>query len=299
MKTLLSKGPALFLLSSFLFAVMGVFVKLGSQYAPISEIAFVRFALGIIVALSLSAAGKINLVSSEKTLLVARGVFGGLAIVLFYLSIKNGTLTNATVLNNTYPIFATLWAALYLKERITRSVILPLMTSILGIFLLTHPDFSQIKISDLYGLGSGLLAGVSIVIIRKLSQTESAWSVFFYLSIFGAVFSGVMALPTMRMPEYPGIVYISASAVLGTIAQVLMTAAYRYCTTSVGSVLSMSTAVFSSLFGLVFFGEKLNLSEFTGVAAILASSGYLAYIGSSTVRNRDDNNSGEKNTHNI
>ncbi|PKM46352.1 MAG: hypothetical protein CVV03_05360 [Firmicutes bacterium HGW-Firmicutes-8] len=41
MKITITKGPVMFLVSSFLFAVMGAFVKLASPFAPANEIAFV------------------------------------------------------------------------------------------------------------------------------------------------------------------------------------------------------------------------------------------------------------------
>lgn len=281
MKFNLSKGPALFLLSSFLFAVMGVFVKLASPYVSANEIALVRFVIGIILSLVLAGAGRVSLAASHKNLLVARGVFGGLAVVFFFTAIEKGTLTNATVLNNTYPIFATIWAAVYLKEKIKPAIILPLVASIAGIVLLTHPDFREIRYGDIFGLISGLLAGFSIVIIRKLRQTESAWSVFFYLSIFGAAFSGAAAIPDFKIPEPEIAGYIVLAGVLGTVGQVIMTSAYKYSTASLGSVLSMSTAMFAAVFGVFFMGEMLTITESAGALVILISSAYLAYYNNS------------------
>lgn len=281
MKTISSRGPALFLLSSFLFALMGVFVKLASPYVSANEIALVRFIIGILLSLALAGVGRISLAASHKKLLVARGVFGGLAVVFFFAAIEKGTLTNATLLNNTYPIFATVWAAFYLKERIKPSIVIPLIASIAGIVLLTHPNLSQIRYGDVFGLISGVLAGFSIVIIRKLRLTESAWSVFFYLSIFGAAFSGAAAIPDFRIPEPQIAGYIVLAGILGTVGQVIMTSAYKYTTASLGSVLSMSTAMFAALFGMIFMGEMLTVMESAGALVILLSSGYLAYYNNS------------------
>lgn len=283
MKNIISRGPALFLLSSFLFAVMGVFVKLASPFVSANEIALVRFIIGIILSLALAGAGRVSLAASHKGLLVARGVFGGLAVVFFFTAIEKGTLTNATVLNNTYPIFATVWAAVYLKEKIQISIVMPLIASIAGIVLLIHPDFGELRYGDIFGLISGLLAGFSIVIIRKLRQTESAWSVFFYLSLFGAAFSGVAAIPNFKIPEPEIAGYIVLAGILGTVGQVIMTSAYKYTTASLGSVLSMSTAMFAAFFGLVFMGEMLSMTESAGALVILISSAYLAYHNNSQV----------------
>ena len=58
-----------------------------------------------------------------------------------------------------------------------------------------------------------------------------------------------------------------------------MTAAYKYCTASVGSVLSMSTALFASFIGIAFLGDKLTLIEGAGAFMILLSSAYISYRG--------------------
>lgn len=279
MKITITKGPVMFLVSSFLFAVMGAFVKLASPFAPANEIALVRFTVGIIAALVLAKSGRISLASQRKWLLIARGVFGGFAILLFFAAIKTGSLTNATVLNNLYPIFATVFAAVYLGEKLSPKVAAPLCISVIGVVLLTQPSFAKMRIGDLLALASSVLAGMAVVVVRKLRRTESAWTVFFYLSIFGAVFSGVLALPNLVLPGLRGIIYILLVAFFGTVGQVIMTAAYKYCTASVGSVLSMSTALFASFIGIVFLGDKLTLIEGAGAFMILLSSAYIAYCG--------------------
>jgi len=280
MRVAFSKGPALFVTSSFLLALMAVFVKLASPYVPVSEIALVRFGVGILVALFLAGTGKISLSSGRRGLMVARGVFGGLAILFFFAAVNAGPVTNATVLNNTYPIFATIIAAFYLKEKIKPIIVVPMLVSVAGIILLTSPSFTSIRIGDVYGFASGLSAGVSVVIIRALRRTESAWSVFFYLSIFGAAFSLVLALPQLMVPGLTGLIYISLAAFLGTAGQMVNTYAYKYCTTSVGSTLSMSNSVFASFFGLILLGDRLSLLETLGAVVVLLSSGYIAYYGS-------------------
>lgn len=288
------KGPALFILSSFFLAVMAVFVKLASQYVPAGEIALVRFLVGLLAALFLAAAGKISLSSRRRRLMIGRGVFGGLAILFFFAAVDVGPVTNATVLNNTYPIFATIIAAIYLKERIKPAIIVPLLTSAAGIIMLTNPSFSSFRMGDLYGFASGVSAGVAVVIIRALRQTESAWSVFFYLSLFGAAFSLVIALPQMVIPGPVGLLFMFLAAVFGTVGQVVNTYAYKYCTTSVGATISMSNSVFASFFGLMFLGDMLSLAETIGAAVVLLSSGYIAYYGSAEPVERGDMTSSDR-----
>lgn len=264
------KGPLQMLLSSFCFALMGLFAKLASSRIPGAEVALVRFGFGIGVTLIIAAAGFINLHTTSKGLLIARGIFGGGGILLYFIALAGGSLTNSTVLNNTYPIFATLAAAVALKERIGWGTGFCLILSWIGVGMLIHPDFHHLFWPDLLALVSGVVGGLAIVVIRELRRkNESAWTVFFYLSIFGFLASFVFALPVWVWPEGASAWYLLLTAVLGMAAQVMMTAAYKYCRTAIGGILSMTTMVFTALIGLLFLGEKLNVLEAMGTALIV------------------------------
>lgn len=270
MTTSFIKGPLQMLFSSFCFAVMGLFAKLASSSIPGAEVALVRFGFGIGTALILAATGRIRLHTSSRGLLIARGVFGGGGILLYFIALAGGSLTNSTVLNNTYPIFATLTAAVALKERIGWETAISLILSWIGVGMLIHPDLHNLFWPDLLALISGVLGGVAIVVVRELRcNNEPAWTVFFYLSIFGFLASLAFALPVWVWPDEASIWYLLLTAVFGLVAQVTMTASYKYCRTAIGSILSMTTMVFTALIGLTFLGEKLTTLEAVGTGLIV------------------------------
>jgi drug/metabolite transporter (DMT)-like permease len=276
LKTYTLKGPVVILVSSLLYAVMGVLIKLASATLPTIEIAFARFLFGVLTMLVLARTGFISLSSDRKSLLIVRGVFGGAAILLFYLAMSGGTLTNATVLNNTYPLFATLFAAFFLREKLRPSVTVPLGAAVAGMGMMAHPDLGNINFFDLLALLSGILGGMAIVVIRELRKTETAWVVFFYLSMFGTAFSGIVALPQLVVPSLSAGIFMFSAAAIGTVAQLMSTWAFKYSTATVGSVLSMSTAVFATIFGVTLLGEKLTLGEGIGAILIVLASTLMA-----------------------
>jgi len=275
----LKKGPAVLLLSSALFAVANLFLKLASGLLPTEELALVRCLFGIAVVLILSWWGLADLTTHKKGLLIVRGLVGGMAMILFFLAIGLGSLTNTMVLNNTSPIFAALFAAIFLKERISWRVLIPLVGSLIGIYLLVHPNFHHIRLGDVLALGSGILSGVIMVIIRELRKTESAWSIFFYFSVFGAIYAGVMTVPVFEIPTWLGWTLMLVAASFATAGQIAMTWGFKYCTAAEGGILSMASAPMGVLLGLVFLGEKLTLVEGAGVLLALVGSTVLSVIG--------------------
>jgi len=65
--------------------------------------------------------------------------------------------------------------------------------------------------------------------------------------------------------------------VFGAIAQLAMTRAYRYGKTLVSASLAYSTVIFSSVFGVLIWDEKLPAIAWLGIALIVAS-GVLASL---------------------
>ncbi|HEX3047058.1 MAG TPA: DMT family transporter, partial [Bacillota bacterium] len=161
-----TKGPLRMLFSSGCFAAMGYFAKLATAGLPGTEVAFIRFFVGVLAALILAASGRVSLRTSQKRLLITRGIFGGAAVLLYFLAIAGGSLTNSTVLNNTFPIFATILAAIFLHERLGVDAIFSMLIAWAGVLLLIHPDFHHLFWPDILGLLSGISGGFAIMAVR-------------------------------------------------------------------------------------------------------------------------------------
>jgi drug/metabolite transporter (DMT)-like permease len=275
----LLKGPIQMLFSAFCFAVMAYFAKLASVNVPGPEVVFFRFLLGVVAAWFLAALGRVDLRTSRRDLLFARGIFGGTAILLYFIAMAKGSMTNSTVLNNTYPIFVTMIAAFFMKERVSVFTWLCLIVSWAGVGLLIHPDLHRIFWPDILALISGILSAFAVLVVRQLRQNgESAWTVFFYLSIFGLLVSLVFAIPVWQWPDATAWLFLLATAVTGLVAQITMTSAYKYCSAATGSILSMTTMVFAAVFGMAWLGEKLSTGEAMGAVLIALGGGAIAWM---------------------
>ena len=265
--------------SSFFFALMAYFAKLASSQIPGVEIAFIRFAVGAVAVLILACFGAVNLRTRNKGLLIMRGTFGGVAVLLYFLALAGGSMTNSTILNNTYPIFATLVAFFTLNEKISLVTGLSLLVSWVGVGFLIHPDLHHLYWPDLVALLSGVLSGVAVVMVRQLRQkNESAWNVFFYLSLFGCIFSLLVAIPVWVWPDFKNWILLLVTGFFALIAQLMMTSAYKYCSTALGGVLSMTTMVFTAILGIFVVGERLTVGETGGAFLIAISSILLVWL---------------------
>lgn len=273
------------LLAAVLFSLMGAATKAvtrtGAGTTPPlsgSEIAFFRYAFGILFLLLLGPLTGTNPLGVDRKGLLVRGVIGGIASVSFFVGIQHTTLTNATLLNYTSVVWAPLVAVFVLKERLTARGALAVAVALGGVLLITRPTFGQVRPGDAVALLSGILSGGAIVQIRRLRQGESSQAVFFYFNLLGLPIS-LLSLWLSRerfiVPTPAQWPLILAVGVTSVSAQLLMTYGYREMTAAQGSLITLTSIVFSALWAYLLFQESLYVTTFVGGALILLSTAML------------------------
>lgn len=270
--------------SGLLFAVMGIMTKMShlqvfvGRPIPASEVVLARFAFGLLAILPLHGRGGINLFGLDRKRLLIRGLWGGFAVYFFFLSLQQTSLAHAQILNYTSMLFATLFAWWFLKERITVRTGSAILVAVAGIGMITlqHGPGDPLNVGDLYGLISGILAGASITEIRRLRQTESAWSVFFYLCLIGLpiALAGCLTHPPV-WPTRAGWVVLTAMGGASIGAQMLLTYGYKYMRAAEGSLITMTQLLYVSVAGGVVFGEALSGWTLAGAALIVGAAIWL------------------------
>ncbi|TDP93070.1 drug/metabolite transporter (DMT)-like permease [Halanaerobium saccharolyticum] len=270
------KGITYILLSSLFFALMAATVKyLGDM--PTAEKIFFRNLVGIFVAFSLVKKSGSSLFGNNKKLLILRSTFGLLGIAAYFYALANMKLSDAVILNKMSPFFVMIFAALFLKEKITKKQLIALVTAALGAILVIRPGFDSNLIPSLIALMSSLFAGVAYTLVRQLRKTDSAATVVFYFSFFSTIamipfmLSGSFVIPTALQA-----LALLALGLFAAAAQMFMTNAYRHAEAGELSIYTYANIVFSSIFGLVLFQEIPDFFSVVG-AVLIISAGYLNY----------------------
>ncbi len=283
-------GIALVLFSAVAFAAMSYFVKLATASVPGAEVAFFRFGAGLLVVVFLtvlSVGGRrlgvpaAYLVRPTMRLpgwLAARGILGGIAILLFYLAYSKSSLTNVAILNNSTPVYATILSALVLREKVTGRIAAALIVSLGGVVLLVNgfTGWSRPAAGDLLAIASAVVSAAAIIAIRVLRKTESTWSVFSALCLGGLLVTWAYGHATFIALTGKPLTYTLVAAFLSVVAQLAVTTSYRYLTVAIGTILSMSTVLFTSALGLLLLGERLTGWQLAGAVLLIAGCVYIA-----------------------
>jgi drug/metabolite transporter (DMT)-like permease len=280
------RGPFLLAISAVIFGAMAVAVRIsGREGIPGSETAVVRFVFGLVTVLALGLTGKASLKLNRIPLLVARGVIGGAAILFYFLSLAAAKgpdaipLTNSAFLGNSYFVYAPLFGALLIRERMCIGTVLMVIVALVGLYFIADPDFGNLRAGNVYGFLSGLLGGLALVTVRELRRTESAASIFLSLCVFGAL-AGLVAMLAEKpvWPDSFGWALLIGIGVTSTIGQLLMTYAMRFTRAAEAGVIQMSAVIYASAAGVIWFDDPLNVRVIVGALLVIASATYISLV---------------------
>ncbi len=263
--------------SSILFSLMSVLIPF-THGVSASIIASARFVTGIVVILGIALVTRTRLKAVNKWWLVARGLIGATSVYLLFRGIMNLGLGQGTILNYTYPIFASLLAPLMIREKLTWDVLAAGIVSFFGIWLVVSPGpVSSLNVETLLALLGGVLSGVAVVAIKKLRETETPSIIYLAQCVFGLL---VVGWPTVTSSfAFAGVewVILLAIGIVATAAQLTMTWAYKHVRATEGSLLAFLTPVLNVLLGVLVFGELMKPMTLAGSALVLACCGYIAF----------------------
>ena len=266
------------LVAGFMFACMGVFVKLGAPYFSSTELVFYRSIFGLVVIWGLTRTQQISLTTSHFKAHFWRGISGFAALMLFFYSIVRLPLATAVTLHYTAPLFLAALLTVVLKERPQWSLIVALLLGFVGVTLLLQPTFQEGKLmAGGLGLFAGFLSAVAYLNIKKLGLLgEPEWRVVFYFTLICTVGSGLFMIAGERHAITMANLWILLGlSVTATLAQLALTRAYHTGKTLVVANLAYSTVVFASLLGFVLWGEALSWLSW-GAILLIVISGLLA-----------------------
>lgn len=267
-------GALWMLVAGFLFACMGVLVKLGAEYFSNIELVFYRCLIGLIVIYAIMRQRGGTLATPHWASHLWRGVSGSIALLLFFYCITVLPLATAVTLNYTSPLFLTVLMMLVVKERFHAPLSVAIALGFVGMVLLLHPTLERNQIvPGVLGLISGFFAGIAMLNVRELGRSgEPAWRIVFYFSLIATLISGVAMLfdtvHPVTLSSLPILLGLGSSA---TLAQLALTRAYSTGKTLVASSLSYSAVVFATIFGILLWDETLSLGSWLGMALIIAS----------------------------
>lgn len=274
-------GPTLLVISSLLFGVMALLVKQASARLPGAEVAFARFAVGLAAVLATVAAG-VRLRPVNFRGLFLRGVFGSIAVLLYFAAISRLPVGTATLLTYTAPVFTALFASLFLGERVTVATAIALFAALLGVALVIVGRAPQgrlglgLGLGEICGLASAVFSGAAVTTIRAVRRSDGSWEIFAAFCLVGVACTAPWALSAWVAPTAREWIVLVAVGLVSVLAQGLFIFALRYVAAATSGVISQLTPATALLLGVVLFDDPLSGLMLGGAAITLGAVAWSA-----------------------
>lgn len=260
------------LVAGFMFACMGLFVKLGAAHFTSTELVFYRSLFGLVVTFLVLTTCRMPLATAHWRIHCWRGLFGLGGLLLFFYCLTQLPLATAISLNNTWPLFLIILATLILKEHLHWPLACAVILGFTGVLLLLQPTFNESQLfAGLLGVISGFLASIAHFNVKQLGRLgESDWLVVFYFTLISTIITGIWLTLTQFSTITPhNLVLLIGVGLTATLAQLALTRAYRMGKTMVIGALAYSTVLFSGLWDVYFWEEVLPISAWAGMGLIV------------------------------
>jgi drug/metabolite transporter (DMT)-like permease len=276
-----SKGVLLTLGSVVFFALMAVLVK-AIPHVSSYQTTFFRFAIGLGIIGILSLFGVIHLKFNDRKNLFWRGLVGGAAVYLFYLAILKLGVGKGSVYIYSYPIFATLFSMIILKEKVEPIKFIVIFISFAGLVLLSvgggKGSLDRLGFYELIAIAGSVITGLAVVFVKKLHDSDNSYAIFFSQCIVGFWMFIVPSGATQADGNMSELLLLVLVGVVATIGQLFMTEGYKYVNVATGSLLQSMVPVFNLLSGWLIFHEQFSTVEMLGAFVIVGSCFALVII---------------------
>jgi len=195
--------------------------------------------------------------------------------------------TIAETLLSTSPLLSPVFAALFLRERVTRNNIIGILISTAGVFALTLVGSSDYSIGNYWGIllafAAVSAAVVDSIMMRKVPMRYSSLSFIFYAQLVSLLFF----LPVWFFKEGPETIYnlqftiynsemqiaLGCVAYLTIFASVIAFILFCYGLRQVGvtqaNAFNNIRPAFTALWMILFFGEHLPIGKWIGMGLII------------------------------
>ena len=260
------------------FGAMAFAAKIASAGISGPEVAMIRMAFGLLPVIVVPRYRRAALTFQRLDLILYRGFFGGVAVMLYFLAIEHTTAGIATLLNYTAPIWSGLFSVAFINERFSPRVLLPLPIALIGIFLVMHAGTMGFGLWQIAGLLSAVCSGAAVTAMRAARRTEGSWSVYASFCMFGTLVNAPFALHGWKTPSGSEWIALIATALFAMIAQLLLTFSLRWVDAMTVGVISQLAVLVSIFLGAIFLGERITGMAAVGSALTIAGVVGVTYV---------------------
>jgi drug/metabolite transporter (DMT)-like permease len=172
----------------------------------------------------------------------------------------------------TTPIWGALLAVLFLGERMSLRKVAAILLGLIGVLVIVRPGATTVDPGHLIMLAGAVGFGISVVMVKSLTRTDSVVAIIFWMLIIQSVIGLVPAIAVWRLPDtwmWPWILLVSFT---GMSSHFCMARALSYAEATVVMPMDFLRLPLSALIGFLLYSERIDLFTAVGAALILTGN---------------------------
>jgi drug/metabolite transporter (DMT)-like permease len=278
------RGAVVATMAVLCFSTSPVFVlAANATFSPL-EIAFWRvlIASGFVGALGFITRTSMRLRRGEWRRFILYGLALALHLACYVASLSFTSIAHAVALTYTSPIFITILAAIFLRERPTTIAVLGLVVAVIGIGILSgfQPNYGQCDVQhghcavlgDGLALGAAIFASIYSVVGRLERERQPLFRYTFYVYGFAALWLAPLEIVLAGSHAY-SLPAVSAVIALGLVplgmGHTLYNSALRHTNATLVNLIATQEITGGIILGAIFFHQIPTLISLAGVAVTL------------------------------
>lgn len=278
-----ARAIAFKLASVALFVAMSALIKATSDTVPPGQAVFFRsfFAIPVILVwLAWQRGIAAGLTTRDPLGHLGRGLVGTTAMGLMFAGLGLLPLPEVTAIGYAAPLLVVIFAALFLGERVRLFRLTAVALGLLGVLIVLSPRLGALShgaadareaLGAVVVLAGAACAALAQIFVRKLVHRERTEAIVFWFSVTASVLS-LATLPFGWVWPDPGTAALLVLAgVLGGLAQIGLTSAYRHAEAAVVAPFDYASLLLALAVGYFVFGEVPTPVMLAGASLVIAA----------------------------
>ena len=172
-------------------------------------------------------------------------------------------------------IFISIFAGIFINEKITRNIIFALLIGWIGILVILNPSqLSNINVEiEKFSISIAFLGAIctalAYVTVKKLSFTEDIYVIIEYFPLVSLITLLPIVLINWVTPNWSELVWIIGIGLFTQLGQTFLTVGLKNLPASEASTVNYLQVLFGSIWGILFFSEIININFLLGASLVL------------------------------
>lgn len=214
-----------------------------------------------------------------------RGMVGVAAMAMNFYGLTKLPLPEAIAINYASPLISVILGAFILHEVVRFYRWSAVVIGLFGVMVIIWPRLTLFSgsvgqdeaVGALAVLGGAIMSAVAMLLVRRLVQTERTATIVIYFSL-SASFISLVSLPFgWVMPDWPTLIMLVSAGFVGGIAQILLTACYRYAPISTIAPFEYTSMILGLALGFLLFGDVPTAAMLIGSVIVMAAGCFIIY----------------------